>query len=387
MASPYQVLYFSALGSTPFEIGLIIGYSSVVAIVATIIGGYLADTWSKRKLILIFSWAAVLGSFIYVLISSTVLIFIPITLTSSSNIYTAAFNSIMMDEIEPRERIRSFSVSNALTAIPGVFSPTVGGLLIARYGILQGARYAYLGSFAFGILAMSLRTIMFKEAFVPKTEEVRGFSHHVRESLVAGVRAARRSEPVVKRLLLYVTLAGVGTGLTATLVPIFVIGHLAINPTAYSLVVDVDGLATLCLYLGVVFLIPRIGARRSILLATVASVVSNAVLSQAKTANELLGWGITGAFYTVLLSPSLSSIQAETIPRQDRGKILAVFSVLPSLAALPSQILAGVLYSEVSPVAPFLISLIPFSAAVVLFYTIGASEAREAASGNAPSQV
>ncbi len=73
MASPYQALFFAALGSTPLEIGLLIGYSTGVGIVTTVIGGYLADTWSRRKLLLIFSWVSVLGSSIYVLISSKIL--------------------------------------------------------------------------------------------------------------------------------------------------------------------------------------------------------------------------------------------------------------------------------------------------------------------------
>jgi MFS family permease len=370
MASPYQVLYFAALGSTPVQIGLLIGYGTGVSIVTTVIGGYIADTWSKRRIILIFSWVSVVGSFLYVLISSKIFIFIPLTLTSASNIYSPAFTSIMMDEIEPGERIRAFSISNALTAIPSVFSPTIGGLFISQLGTIQGAKAAYLGSFLFGVLGIALRTRMLSEDFVAHANRGSALSGRIRESLVAGAKAVRRSDSTVKRLLLYVALAGIGTGLTSTLAPVFIIDHLAINPTSYSVVVDITGVATLCLYLGVVLLINRIGARRSILLATVASAVSNAVLSQAKTTNELLGWGITGAFYTVLLSPSLSSMQAETIPQQDRGKILAVFSVLPSLAALPSQVLAGALYSAVSPVAPFLACIIPFSAAVLVLYRI-----------------
>jgi hypothetical protein len=106
------------------------------------------------------------------------------------------------------------------------------------------------------------------------------------------------------------------------------------------------------------------------LLASLASPVSNVLLSQAKTANELLGRGLTGTLYTVLLSPSLSTMQAEIIAQKDRGKILAIFGILPNVAALPSQVLVGFLYANVSPVVPFLASIIPFAAAAVLLFTI-----------------
>jgi len=370
MASPFQVLYFAALGATPFQIGLLVAYSTGIAIMTMIIGGYLADSWSRRKPIVIFSWLSVLGSLLFVLVNSDFLIIIPLTLTSAANIYTPAFNSIMMDEIEPQKRIRVFSIAGALSAAPGIFMPTVGGLFLSHFGTLGGARIDYLCNCLFGVVAVSLRTVMLKDVFIPGATEVKGIGSRIGESFVGGVKSVRRSNSAVKRLLIYVALTGVGTGLTSTLVPLFAIKHLSINPTDYNFVVDISGLVTVCLYLVLVFLIERIGARRSILLSSVASSVSNVFLTQAKNANELVGWGVSTAFYTVLLSPSLSAVQAETIPRQDRGKILAVFGVLPNVAALPSQILAGLLYSGVSPVAPFLLSLLPFTVAAVLLYSI-----------------
>jgi MFS transporter, DHA1 family, tetracycline resistance protein len=370
MASPFQVVYFAALGATPFQIGLLVAYSTGIAIVTLIIGGYLADSWSRRKPIIIFSWLSVLGSFIFVLIDSRTLILIPLTLTSAANIYTPAFNSIMMDEIAPQERIRAFSIANALSASPGIFMPTVGGLIVSQFGTLTGVRIDYLCNCIFGVVGVAIRTISLKDAFAPVNKEARGISNRLSESFIEGIKSVRRSNSAVRRLLVYVALTGIGTGLTSTLVPLFAIKHLSINPTAYSVVVDISSAVTVCLYLVLVFLMQRIGARRSILLSSVASSVSNIFLAQAKNANELVGWGIGTAFYTVLFSSSLSAVQAETIPRQDRGKILAVFGVLPNIAALPSQVLAGILYSSVSPVAPFLLSLLPFSVAAVLLYSI-----------------
>ena len=80
---------------------------------------------------------------------------------------------------------------------------------------------------------------------------------------------------------------------------------------------------------------------------------------------------ITGAVATALQTPSLATVQAEVIPIEDRGKILAMFSILPAMVSLPSSIGAGVLYSSVSPVSPFLISILPFSLGAFILYTIG----------------
>jgi len=63
-------------------------------------------------------------------------------------------------------------------------------------------------------------------------------------------------------------------------------------------------------------------------------------------------------------------MQAEAIQLRDRAKVLAMFSILPTLVALPSQVLAGFLYSTTSPVVPFLTSIIPFGLAALVLYTI-----------------
>jgi hypothetical protein len=63
-------------------------------------------------------------------------------------------------------------------------------------------------------------------------------------------------------------------------------------------------------------------------------------------------------------------MQAEAIEQRNRGKVLAMFSILPTIVSLPSQVLAGFLYSTASPVAPFLVSLLPFALAALVLYTI-----------------
>jgi MFS family permease len=80
-------------------------------------------------------------------------------------------------------------------------------------------------------------------------------------------------------------------------------------------------------------------------------------------------WGVTGSIATAIQTPSLATMQAETIPLTDRGRILAMFSLLPALVSLPSQVAAGYLYSRISPVSPFLVSVVPFAVAAFVLYS------------------
>ena len=236
-------------------------------------------------------------------------------------------------------------------------------------GILDGIKYAYLGSVLFGVVAVSIRTKMLKETYEPKRDPLHTRHSpwfYIKNSFVVGLSSVRQSESVVKRLLLYVTLAGIGTGLTSPFISLFVVDHLKFSPFDYSVVVDLAGVSTVILLLTVVFLIQRLGAKKSTLVASVAAPISNVIFAQAKTMDELLEWGVTGAVATAIQTPSLATMQAEAIPIEERGKILAMFSILPMIVSLPSQVAAGYLYQSVSPASPFLISLLPFGAAALI---------------------
>ncbi|MGI0091423.1 MAG: hypothetical protein ACREBS_06910 [Nitrososphaerales archaeon] len=222
----------------------------------------------------------------------------------------------------------------------------------------------------FGAVGLSFRSRMLGETFVAKRQEKKPFLSYVKDSFVFGINVMRRSDSIVKRLLLYTTLAGIGTGLTAPYASMYVVDYLKFNPVDYSVVVDLAGFTTVCVLLGVVFLIRKMGAKNGVLVVSVAAPISNALFSQAKTMDKLLEWGVTGAVDTVIQSLSLSTMQAELIEQERRGRILGMFSILPSVVSLPSQILAGLMYSSIGPVSPFLTSIVPFSiGAIILLST------------------
>jgi Na+/melibiose symporter-like transporter len=236
-------------------------------------------------------------------------------------------------------------------------------------GISKGLKLAYLLSASFGFVAISIRTLKLGETYKVKAKPKMSVLAYVKQSLLAGILATRKSNSIVKKLLLYVTLAGIGTGLTSPFVSIYVVDSLGINPFSYSLVVDIAGLTTVVLLFAVVVLIQRLGARNSTLLASVASPLANVVFTQSKTMDELLEWGVTGAVATALQTPSMATMQAETIPPEDRGKILAMFSILPALVSSPAQLFGGFLYTYEFPLSPFLLSILPFGMGALILYT------------------
>lgn len=370
MSTPYLTLYFAALHASYLDIGILVAYGTAITIISLIIGGYIADTWGRRRVIIIFSWVSVASAAIYAAINSPYLIVIPLSVSSIASVYTPAFNSVMFDSIQPTDRVRGFSVFSAINTIPSIFAPTIGGLLMEQYGVLDGIKFAYIASALFGVIAVSIRTKSLPETFHVKVATKKSLPSYFRDSFLSGIRATSKSSTIIKKLLLYTTLAGIGTGLTSPYASIYVIDYLKFNPISYSIVVDLAGATTVCLLFTVVFLIQRMGARNGVLVASIAAPVSNVMFSQAKTMDELLEWGITGAVGTAIQTPSLSTMQAEAIELENRGKILAMFSIMPALVSLPSQVVSGLLYSSIAPVIPFIVAIVPFTLGAIVLFSI-----------------
>lgn len=77
MANPYQSVYFASLGASPFTIGLLVAHGTGVTAFALLVGGYIAATWGRRRVVIMFSWVSVIAAFIYSLIGSQIFILVP----------------------------------------------------------------------------------------------------------------------------------------------------------------------------------------------------------------------------------------------------------------------------------------------------------------------
>ena len=55
VVNPFQSIYFFALGANSLFIGYLLAMGSAVTALMQLLGGYVADIWGRRKVIIIFS--------------------------------------------------------------------------------------------------------------------------------------------------------------------------------------------------------------------------------------------------------------------------------------------------------------------------------------------
>lgn len=65
LVASFQSLYIIHLGGSYFHIGLIASISSITTIIPTLLGGQLADTYGRKKMLYIMSFILSFNSFVF----------------------------------------------------------------------------------------------------------------------------------------------------------------------------------------------------------------------------------------------------------------------------------------------------------------------------------
>ncbi len=373
LVNPYQSIFFSALGTPLPYIGILAALSSVVTASAYLVGGYVADTWGRRKVIVIFSFVAAANSFLYFFVKSWTLLFIPVIVGSLSGVYTPAFNAVLNDSMEPELRPKGFASFTIVTTIPSAFSPYIGGLLIERFGAIYGLKIGYFAAGLLGLAGVSWRAIRLSETFVPTHNKEGGISRFLVDVVKNNLSALKEASSDAKKLIVYVALSSIASGLSTLYVSIYLIDQARLSPSQYGFLTGISAITTIALLLPAASFIKRIGLKSAAILSALSSPLSMLVFVSANGMNDLIAWSVTGGVSGAMVNPTIQSLQGNTVPKELRGRLMAMFNVVPLLVTTPAQVLSGYLYTEVSKLAPFVFSIPFYALSVFILTTIKAN--------------
>ncbi len=359
MYSPFQSIFFKALGMPLVYIALIAAISSVVTAAALILGGYLADAYGRRKVIVIFSTISAGSALMYVFINSWQIILIPVIISALCSIYTPAFNSILTESMREDMRPTGFASFAMLNTLPAIFAPFIGGLLMVHYGDINGIKIAFFISGMLGLVAMFVRAIKLGETYKPKQRLKEPFLKHIRDVLNGYAYALKKANGDAKKLLMYAITSSIAASFTTIFISLYLVNQLNLSPLTYGLLSGITGIATVIVLIPTVRIIKRAGLKKAAILSALFSPLSMFIFVSSNGMNDLLAWSVTGGVGGALAQPSMSTLQGNLSEKEIRGRLMALFSVMPLLAAFPAQILSGYLYANVSYLSTFLIS-IPF---------------------------
>jgi len=354
----YFQIFLTELGANPSVVGIVLSVASFIIGFSRILGGYIADFYGRKKIIVILTYVASFVYLAYAFAETWVHILIASIVMNITLLYQPAIRAILADSIPEERRALSFGVIMNLPTVISIFSPYLALWAISTFGILGGMRILYLISFITGIIAGTIRLLLLRETLRSKgsnqqENEIELFKKSYSEALVF---LKKNLIPLSLIYLLINLSMGIGT-----LTQIYAIQYLGISAENWGWFVLYGTVVFLILTFPFGYLTDKIGRKIPISISMVLNVIALYLWYSTPMNNAevfILSAILIGNAAAAFVTGAFPALEADVVPQELRGRITALLRLVASVSLATGQLLSGFIYEIFTPRFPFLISLI-----------------------------
>ncbi len=374
MTNPYQQIYTAELGASTIIIGMISSVSTIVISLARIPGGYIADRYGRKKIVVLMTFAIALTFFIYAFAPSWEWIFIGAIIANASLIYQPALFALRADSVPPEKRGVSFAFMDFLANLACIPAPLIAAYLVATYELKGGMRIAYIAAALLGITAAFIRLFL-KETLSERRKRGKfGKDFGAGEDFVMEYMDTLRF--IFKNmfgLTLFYLLFNFGFMGISPFLSYYAVYFLGLEKEVWGYVYFLAGIFYLLSLLPIGFFVDRIGRRIVLVGIIVLTVFGVIVYGLAPKASPVTLSFVFAGLSVLMVSnasffTSLSALEADLVPRERRGRTSAVLGLVASFSAATGQAFTGFAYENISPRFPFFVATAVLIAALGIAY-------------------
>ncbi len=346
--------YLEALGASVPVIGLFGTAEDFLDAVYQYPGGWIADRFGRRTAFLIFLGLACLGYLIYLLGPSWPFVFLGLAFVMAwQSMASPAIFAVIGDALPIEKRAMGFSVQSILKRVPIVIAPVVGGLIIAKRGIISGVHIGLIVTLAIAVLTALL--IRFMSIARDPHYAVNIFG--VWNSLHRGL----------KRLLVSDIFIRTCEGMTDVLVILYVTNVLHLSMARFGTLLAILFATALVIYVPAAKAADRVGRRPFIITTFCAFALYPLAVIAAHDFLGLVIAFIIGGLREIG-EPARKAMIVDFAKPQLRARSVGLYYLLRSLAITPAAAIGGLLWNF-SPQAPFVVAGIFGVAGTFIFIT------------------
>jgi len=349
------IFYTSVLGLNKEFIGLIEGSLTTVVSLMKIGAGYLSDALGVRKAIVSIGYAFSAAARFLLGFAGSGIATMGLRLTDGigKGLKDAPRDALVAGSAGSRTLGFSFGVQRTLDTMGSAIGPLITyGLL--RLWVDHANKYREVFLVAGVIAAAPL--------------------------LIIGLWVKERKQPINRQAISLKVLRGPFAGFLAIML-LFTLGNSSdaflilrsqdadVSPTNIPLIIALFNLISALAAIPAGRLSDHIGRRKTIVIGW--GVYALTYLGFALVRNPLLVWGLYAFYglYYALTEGSAKAMVAELVPEANRGAAYGLYNASVGIMALPASLLAGVLWNQVSPSAPFAFgALIAFLAFISILF-------------------
>ena len=370
----YFSLYVFELGGTETTIGIIRALGSASYIFSILIGGQIADLYGRKKLLGLMTLTSGLSHILLAIVPTWQLLAIAVTVVNLCWVAEPAFWAMLADSIDEGYRGIAFSVFSCINFLPWAVMPYLGGFLIDMEGVLTIMRWMYFVLAFLGVTAGILRLLFLEETLPqPGSEGGKARLKSLREIVAGALKAHFGIWLSMPRSVLALAstymIWSFEFGLVEPYWIVYAKEEIGLTSTEWGTIIIAGNIVSLLFKLAVVGRVLDKFQRRKVLLAILALDSFNYILFILcrDFPQTILLWiyaSIIWSFYEA----TYSSIEADMVPKERRGRTYAAFGIAWSAFSIPASIIGGIIYEQASPQLSFILA----SIVVLLCLTITA---------------
>src|SRR5881396_3069514 len=188
--------YLQTLGASVFIIGLYDALRTLVSAIYAYPGGLLADRWGHRRAFITFNLVSITGYALVLLIPHWGAVIAGMFLFLSCTCFSLpATFSLVGATLEANRHSMGVGIQSVIKRLPIMIAPVFGGMLIDRFGIINGVRLALILSVLFSAVTILVQ-LQLREEPKQKFEKndrcnfwqsLRGFNSPMRRLLFSDI--------------------------------------------------------------------------------------------------------------------------------------------------------------------------------------------------------
>ena len=157
--------YLQAVGATVFVIGLYDALRTLLGAIYAYPGGVLVDAWGHRRAFIIFNVVSIAGYALVLLVPHWAAVIAGMFLFLSWTCFSLpATFSLVGAALEANRHSMGVGVQSVIKRLPIMIAPFFGGMLIDRFGIINGVRIALVASIFLSAVTILVQRQLREEA-------------------------------------------------------------------------------------------------------------------------------------------------------------------------------------------------------------------------------
>src|SRR5213082_208144 len=159
--------YLQAVGATVFVIGLYDALRTLLGAIYAYPGGVLVDLWGHRRAFIIFNLVSIAGYALVLLVPRWAGVIAGMFLFLSWTCFSLpATFSLIGATLEANRHSMGVGIQSVIKRVPIMIAPIIGGMLIDRFGVINGVRVALTVSIFLSVVTIFVQGQLREEARV-----------------------------------------------------------------------------------------------------------------------------------------------------------------------------------------------------------------------------